>query len=162
VTTKGSVVAGCIALAALGCSHADREADREAILKTDRTWAVAAEARNLEATVSFWADDAVVMAPGQPPLVGKAAIRKYVAESFQVPGFGIRWETTQVTVASAGDIAYATGTNAVTLNGPDGKPLTYPGKVATVWRKAADGSWKCVLDIWNDEPKRPTATPPRP
>jgi len=57
VTTKGSVVAGCIALAALGCSHTDREA----ILKTDRTWAVAPEARNLEAAVSFWADDAVVI-----------------------------------------------------------------------------------------------------
>jgi hypothetical protein len=58
------------------------------------------------------------MAPSQPTLVGKDAIRNYVAESFKLPGFAIEWETTQVTVAPHGDVAYATGTNTTTLMAP--------------------------------------------
>jgi ketosteroid isomerase-like protein len=33
---------------------------------------------------------------------------------------------------------------------------TASGKAATVWRKGADGSWKCVVDIWNDGPGKPS------
>jgi uncharacterized protein (TIGR02246 family) len=157
-----SVVAGCVTLAALGCSRVDLDAERASILKTDKSWLRATQAKDLERTVSFWADDAVVMAPGQPALVGKDAIRKYVAESFKLPGFAIEWETRQVTVAPHGDVAYATGTNTATLNGPDGKPMTFRGKAATVWRKGADGSWKCVIDIWNDEPRTPSEPPAKP
>jgi uncharacterized protein (TIGR02246 family) len=157
-----SVVAGCVALAMLGCSRVDLDAERASILKTDKAWLGATQAKDLERTVSFWADDAVVMAPSQPAFVGKDAIRKYVAESFRLPGFAIEWETTQVTVAPHGDVAYATGTNTTTLNGPDGKPMTFRGKAATVWRKSADGSWKCVVDIWNDEPGKPSEPPAKP
>jgi uncharacterized protein (TIGR02246 family) len=162
VPSVRSVVAGCIALTALGCSRVDLDAERAAILETDKTWLGAAQAKDLERTVSFWADDAVVMAPGQPALVGKDAIRKYVMESFKLPGFAIQWETTQVTVAPHGDVAYAMGTNTTTLNGPEGRPMRFRGKAATVWRKGADGSWKCVVDIWNDDAPKPSELPAKP
>ena len=29
------------------------------------------------------------------------------------------------------------------------------GKAVTIWRKQRDGTWKCVLDTWNGNP-RPT------
>src|SRR5262249_60928711 len=79
----------------LGCSHVDVAAERDAILATDRPWQDAIAARDVERTVAFWADDAVVVAPGQPTAVGKDAIRRFVTESFKIPGFGGRWETTQ-------------------------------------------------------------------
>jgi uncharacterized protein (TIGR02246 family) len=147
-----SIVAVCIVLAGLGCSHVDLAADRAAILRTDKPWQEAIAAKDVERTISFWADDAVVLPPGQPSLVGKDAIRGFVTESFKAPGFGIRWETGQVTVAPRGDFAYALAKNRTTLNGPDGKPMAFLGKSVTVWRKGADGSWKCVVDIWNDDP----------
>jgi ketosteroid isomerase-like protein len=30
--------------------------------------------------------------------------------------------------------------------------LSMPGRGYTIWRKEADGNWKCVVDIWNNPP----------
>jgi len=114
----------------------DIEAEQAAILKIDKEWASAAsEGRDIERIVSFWADDATVFPPGFPAVVGKDAIRQYVSESLKIPGFSVGWESTEVTISPNGDFAYAVGKNHF-----------------TVWRKEADGSWKCVIDIWNEEP----------
>jgi uncharacterized protein (TIGR02246 family) len=120
------------------------------ILRLDAEWAQAAERRDIERILRFWSDDATVFPPGGPPIAGKAAIRSYVAESLKTPGFSISWKTDNVVVSRGGDLAYATGTNRVTFIGPDGRQVTVDGKAVTVWRREADGSWKCVIDIWND------------
>jgi uncharacterized protein (TIGR02246 family) len=120
------------------------------ILKLDSEWARAAESGDLERILAYWSDDATVFPPGSPALVGKAAIREYVAGSLRTPGFRISWKTNDVTVAASGDLAYGIGTNRVSFNGPDGKPVTVEGKAVTVWRQDAGGAWKCVVDIWND------------
>jgi uncharacterized protein (TIGR02246 family) len=152
-----SGVAGCALLAVLGCSKPDLEAEKAAILATDKPWMAAIATKDLEKAISFWGDDAVVLPQGQPAVAGKAALRAFATEMFKIPGFNIRWETTQVTVAPGGDMAYALHKITTTLTSPDGKLLTIPGKAVTVWRKGADGAWKCVVDTWNDE-----APPPKP
>jgi len=144
-------VASCTLLSILGCAHVDVAAERDAILATDKPWQEAIAAKDVDRALSFWADDAVVMAPGGASLTGKNAIRGFVAEAFKMPGFGLRWETTSVNVASQGDLAYALAKTTTTVNGPDGKPTSLRGKAATVWRKGTDGRWRCVVDIWNDE-----------
>ena len=148
--------AGCTLLSLLGCSRVDVEAERAAILATDRPWQEAIAARDVERAVSFWADDAVVMPAGQPSVTGKEAIRGFVKETFKVPGFGLRWETSSVNLAPQGGLAYALATTTTTFSGPDGKPVSIPGKAATVWRKGSDGRWLCIVDIWNDD------APPKP
>src|SRR5215471_2723009 len=109
-----------VMLSALGCAHVDVAADRDAILATDRPWQEAIAAKDVDRALSFWADDAVVLAPGQPKLVGKDAIRRFVTESFKIPGFGIRWETTSVQVSPQGELAYAFANTTTTFNGPGG------------------------------------------
>ncbi len=137
-------------LALIGCrAHTDAAGERVAILHADQEWANAAASKDVERTVSFWAEDAVVFPPDQPAIRGKDSIRAYVLASFKMPGFAVRWQTTELTVSPGGDLAYGSGTNVVTLNGPDGKPVTLAGKAVTVWRKGSDGDWKCVVDIWN-------------
>ena len=144
-------VVGWAVLSLVGCAHVDLEADRAAILATDRPWQDAIAAKDVERSVSFWSDDAVILAPGQPSLVGKDAIRRFVSESFKIPGFGIRWETTGVQVSPHGDLAYAFANTTTTFNGPDGKPSGMKAKSVTVWRKGPDGRWRCVVDAWNDD-----------
>jgi ketosteroid isomerase-like protein len=39
----------------------------------------------------------------------------------------------------------------VTLNDPTGKPVNDRGKFLEVWKKQADGKWKCTMDIWNSD-----------
>jgi len=136
-----------------GCASVSSQADvRSEIMRLDAEWSRAAQNRDVDRVLSFWAADAIVFPPASPAVVGSAAIREFVAKSFQTSGFSISWKTTTVAVSRSGDIAYTTGTNRVTFNAPDGKQVTVEGKAVAVWRREKDGSWKCVIDIWNDVP----------
>lgn len=150
-----------VALLASGpaAAKADVAAERAALARADKEWSEAAVARDVEKVLSFWTDDAIVYPPGQPAVVGKDALRRFVTESLGVPGFSIRWETSAFEVAPSADMAYGLGTNVVTMNDPHGKLITERGRGVTVWRKGADGRWRCVIDVWN---AGPAAAPPAP
>lgn len=129
------------------------DAERDALKTTDERWAAAASAgRDVDAIVAQWTDDAKVYPPGMPVIEGKAAIRQFVADSLQVPGFSITWTPEHVTVSADGTMGYCTGSNRMTAPGPDGNVATMIGRYVTVWRKEADGVWRCAVDIWNAGP----------
>jgi ketosteroid isomerase-like protein len=131
----------------------DVAAERILLLKRDAEWAIAAsEGRDLERVLSYWTDDAIVMPPGLPAVIGKAALREYVQASMKIPGFRITWTSTDVTFSPEGNFAYMLGTNMVEMNGPDGTPVGRDGRAVTIWRKEADGEWRCAVDIWNAPP----------
>ena len=140
--------------ALVGCATAGNPTDvRARILRLDAEWSEAAQTRDVARIVSYWSDDATLLPPGgSPPIVGKAAIREFVAKSFENPSFRISWKTNDVVVSPGGDFAYGIGTNRVSVTAPDGTPITVDGKAVTIWRREPDGSWKCVVDIWNDAP----------
>src|SRR3954465_11718489 len=78
----------------------------EALKQLSRDWSTRAATGNMDVILNGWADDAVMMAPGLPPLEGKAAIRGYVEAASRLPGFKISWEPVTVHVARSGDLAY--------------------------------------------------------
>lgn len=120
----------------------------EQLLRRDAEWAAIASAgQDVEAILAYWTDDAIVFAPGMQPISGKAALREYVTSSLNIPGFKISWKSTDVRLS--GDLAYMLGNNSVTLNGPDGVPVTIQGRAVTIWRRDSDGEWRCAIDIWN-------------
>ena len=124
--------------------------ERERLLERDAEWsALASEGRDVAAILSYWTDDAVVFVPGLPPVSGKDALREYVLNSLNIPGFNISWKSTDVQVSADGSLAYMFGQNKVTMNGPDGASFTSEGRAVTIWRFEADGEWRCAVDIWN-------------
>ena len=128
-------------------------AEKERLLRRDSEWARAAsEGRDVDRILSYWTDDAVVLPPGLPSVVGKAALRQYVEGSMRIPGFRITWESTDVTFSPDGQLAYMFSRNEVTVNAPDGAPITTEGRAVTIWRRESDGEWRCAVDIWNAEP----------
>jgi len=127
----------------------DPARDEAAIRAADARWLAAAQAHDLEQSVSYWSDDAVLLVTGSPAIVGKDAIRRYVTGAFTIPDFSISWTMDHVAVAKSGDLAYATGTNRISMTTPEGKPVVEHNKAVEVWRKERDGSWKCVVDIAN-------------
>lgn len=130
----------------------DVSADRAELLRRDGEWALAAsEGTDIERILSFWTDDAVVLAPSLPAVVGKDALRGYVEGSLQIPGFRISWSSTDVSFSPDRRLAYMFSANAVTMIGPDGLPATSPGRGVTIWRREADDQWRCAVDIWNAE-----------
>lgn len=132
----------------------DIEAEKAALLELDREWSrLASEGADIEAIVHYWADDAVVVAPGQPPVVGHNALHDMVESSVQIPGWSISWEADDVHVSPDGRMAWMSGTNRVTFQNPDGSTTTAHGRSLTVWEKNDLGEWKCVYDIWNDAPR---------
>ena len=141
----------------LSCTNQkiDRKTEEDNLMQISREWSKSAAADSVEKTLSYWADDAVVMSPGQAPLKGKKAIREMVESSFKIPGFKISWEPLSVSVSLSGDMAYMLEQNQITLNDSLGRPVTEFNKGVTIWRKEADGSWKNIVDMWNaDTPQR--------
>ena len=121
-------------------------------MQTSRDWAKACATGNVELIVSFWAEDATILPPGQVSVVGKEAIRKFVRESLEIPGFSLTWEPEQATIAVGGDLGYLIEKNQTTFKDESGTLQTQHGKVTTIWRKDPAGRWKCVIDIWNSNP----------
>ena len=76
-----AVLAGCQSVSAPAPDPVREEA---AIRATDARWLAAAEAHDLERTVSYWTDDVYMMPPGGAALVGKEALRRYVGGAFAI------------------------------------------------------------------------------
>jgi|SRR5688572_3103452 len=136
---------------------ADTQALETTLRNLDAEWSKAAGAKDLEKTVSFYSDDALVMPSNSPVLRGKAAARAMWQSMFSMPGFGGGWKATKVEVAESGDLAYITGNYEINETDASGKPKTDKGKYLAVMKKQADGSWKCVADMFNTD--LPAAAP---
>lgn len=139
-------------LSSCGGNQINIKEEGEKLMQTSREWSKAAATGDMEKTLEYWAEDAVVMSPGQPPLKGKAAIRGMIEGTSNIPGFRISWEPISVEVSESGDMAYMIEQNQITMNDSLGNPITEKNKAVTVWRKEKDGSWKNVVDMWNAVP----------
>jgi len=138
----------CICFA-LSCTDKkpDNKAEAEKLMQLSKEWSKAAGSGDIEKTVSYWDEDAILMSAGQPTLKGKHAIRQMVEESFKIPGFHISWEPLSVEISENGDMAYLIERSQVEMKDSTGKTLMHHNKAVTIWRKQADGSWKNVVDI---------------
>ena len=77
--------------------------EKERLLKRDAEWAkLAAAGRDIEGMLSYWTEDAIVIPPGLPAVVGKSALRQYVENSMKLPGFSINWTSTDVAFSPDG------------------------------------------------------------
>jgi len=143
-------------LTIISCSqpHVDTKAEGEKVMQLSREWVRVASTRDVDKTVSYWADDAFLMSAGQPPLKGKQAIRQMVEESYKIPGFRISWQPQSVEVSQSGDMAYMIENSQVSFTDSMGKPITLNNKAVSIWRKQADGSWKNVVDISTPDPSQ--------
>lgn len=142
--------AATLVLFHLGCvsegESVDIEAEREALLETDRAWAAAAAAGDIERLTSYWADDATNYFPGAPVARGKEAIGELVRRNRLQPGFSLSWEPQEAVVARSGELGYTSGTFALSIENPEGQPVTRQGHYVCIWKKREDGSWKCSVE----------------
>ena len=124
--------------------------DDSAIRNADTEWSHAVEAKDLDKTTSFYADDASVYPFNAPLATGKDNVRQLWSQFFNSPGFHLQFAPTKVEVAKGGDMAYDAGTFELKMNGGDGTPTTTQGKYVVVWKKQ-NGHWKAVADIFNTD-----------
>jgi len=113
-------------------------------------------AGDLAASITNYADDAVVMMPGMPIMTGRPAIEagmKGMMDMMKVNAAS--FTTTDVMVS--GDMAVETGTYDMTTTMRGAKPMNDKGKYMTLWKRQTDGSWKAIRDINNSDGPPPPA-----
>jgi ketosteroid isomerase-like protein len=125
----------------------------------DAQWSKAAAAKDLEQTIGFYSDDAIVLPPNAATAATNEAIRNVWKDLLATPGLMIRWEPDKVQLAKSGEMAWVNGTYKLTMNDPSGKPVEDHGKYLEVWEKQADGNWKCRADMWNSSLPVPEPAP---
>lgn len=128
-----------------------RAADEAAIRAAATEWGKAAAARDLEKTLTFYADDASMFPPNMPIATGAEARRKVWTELLAPPDLAFSITTTMVEVARSGDIAFETGNFEDSFNDKKGKQMKIVGKYVVVWKKHASGQWKAAADIFNSD-----------
>lgn len=130
----------------------DHSADIAAIMKADSSWDKASEAKSADGWLSFYADDAIMMPPGENVCKDKASREASIKKMFATPGVSLRFQDTKVEVSKAGDMAYAVGVYQWNSKDATGKDYHETGKFCETWKKQSDGNWKCIVDIWNADP----------
>ena len=148
--TNSLLVTLILGFAAATCLAADPKLE-QALRDADADWSKAAASKDVDKTVSYYADDAIVMPTNAPVANTKDAIRKIWGDLLTGPGVTITWKATKVEIAKSGDIGFIAGTYELTMNDASGKPVNDRGKYLEVWEKQPDGKWKCGADIWNSD-----------
>jgi uncharacterized protein (TIGR02246 family) len=108
----------------------------------------AARRKDATAFASYFAESAVQMPPNARPLKGRPAIRDAMAGLLDL-GADLRFETLDVRVAEARDMAVSRGKYHLAMDTPDG-PVKDEGSYLEVWQKIAD-NWKITLDIYHSD-----------
>lgn len=138
----------------ISCSEQaiDQEAEAEKLMELSRDWAKTAnETDDLDEIQKFWADDAILLFPGQSAIRGSKAIKNMLEETSGIPGFEINWEPKEAYVSQSGDLGYVIFHNYFTMPDSTGKLITTYNKGVEIWKKQ-DGTWKNAVDIYNSDP----------
>lgn len=152
-----ALIAASIATPALA---SDRQAAESAIRTLDREWSAELGAKNLDGVMRVYAEDAVLLAPNQPIVVGKQGIREWFQERFATPGYSASFVPNRVVVSESLDMAYETGAFEVSWTAPDGETMWGVGKHLVTWERR-DGAWRVTAEsISTDGPAKPAGRNP--
>ena len=161
VLASASICAACSNRAQVAPGDAvDLDAEKAALLQRDKDWhAAVAEKNDVDRITSFFASDGIMIGSGQSTATGRAALTEAVRGLVAGPDFQDEWEWARVELSPDGKLAYLVGNTTITINDTDKGPVTSRARLLNVWRKDPDGIWRCVVDMWVDEPV--TDAPPK-
>ena len=104
----------------------------------------AVNARDLDAAIELWREDAVIVQPDGQPLRGREAVAG--ALRALIDG-GVELQTEVASIIEAGDVALVSGTLTLGIpngDGPDGR-FTNRSSSVVIYKRGADG-WRIALD----------------
>ena len=131
------------------------EADVKSIKAVNEKFLAAWNADDLDILVALLDDEAVIMPPGEPAVIGKQACEAWIASSKEAFSSEHIWSSDEIVVSA--DWAFSRGTSAGT-NTPKagGDPIQIDGKYIWLMKRQSDGSWKyarCIFN-WNNAPEQ--------
>jgi ketosteroid isomerase-like protein len=104
---------------------------------------------DVDGVANMYADDAIILAPGAPAAVGKAAIHTFLAGDIAgAKKAGVDDTAGEINGSEiSGNLGWVSG--AYSITDPAGKKVD-SGKYTTVFRKT-NNEWKIIRDTWNSD-----------
>jgi ketosteroid isomerase-like protein len=121
-------------------------ADIQALRDIAATHIRAGLAADWEVWTATCADDVVLLPPGAAQVDGRVAAKKWLEGFPTITAF----EGVPRVIRGSTDLAFTTGSGSMTLT-LDGKPTPGRFKWLAVFHKQADGNWRMLADMWNEE-----------
>lgn len=128
-----------------GCGQGAMSTDTSALEARSDAWEAALNAKDIDALVAMYTDDARVLPPDGEMTSGHDGVREAFSGMIDA---GIGGTTTIVEATVAGDVGYIVGTFALAA----GDEPAGTGKYIETWRLGDDGQWYISNDIFNDDP----------
>ena len=126
---------------------------KDTIQARDNEWAAAFNAGNVVALTALYEEDAVLLAPGGPPIHGNAAIGETFSSFFGVFQ-NLRAFTDEVRPAGD-DYAIEIGHVEFDQADEDGTLFSVTLNYVVNWHKGEDGVWRLAIDIFNEQNREP-------
>ncbi|MFY0563317.1 YybH family protein [Archangium lansingense] len=134
--------------------------EEEVLLRTDREFNAATQARGADGWVSFFAKNGSMMRD-KGPITGHEAIRAAVEAGFSNPDHSLTWEPQRAEITPGGRLGFTTGRFLSVRKDANGQRVESRGSYMNFWEKQPDGSWKVVVDI-GDPDELPPPPPTKP
>ncbi len=150
----------CTPTAQSGAGGDDTRAEDEAAIRDLRAaFGESQAAGDAERVAAFYADDAIILNPGDASTTGIGDIRAGIAAFHEE----YEWSSQEPIEALQveGDLAFTrTAWSAVRIDRDTGEAMEASGKSVHIYRRQSDGTWKIVTDIFNfDHPVDPVTSP---
>ena len=114
-------------------------------------WLLEGSEAQREALMKLYAEDAVLLAPGQEAVDGADAIDQFYFPEDSGPTTVARFERATASIEGSTCLAAITGASSAQWE-YEGETTDYEGQYMILARQAADGSWQIGRMIWNSQP----------
>jgi len=128
--------------------------DREAIAALQKGTIAASMAFDVNALLDLWTDDAVLLPPRHEPIVGKAALRRFLEEkrqqyaNYDMLAYDEEWNEVMV----VGEYAYQWGMVSFRMKPTTGSEIEAAVHAVRILKREDDGYWRVARTIWNQAP----------
>ena len=127
---------------------ADADSARTGIEAQNRRFEAAMAAGSADSLAALYTDDAAMMAPNMPGVIGRDSIRAAFVPMMQGGKATLTLNT--VAVSANGPMAVERGTYHFTITPTHGAAQAESGKYLVHWHKV-NGTWLLADDIWNSD-----------
>ncbi|MGE3839737.1 MAG: SgcJ/EcaC family oxidoreductase [Hyphomonadaceae bacterium] len=144
------------ALSAASCATApnlDLNHVRDAVIAAETAERDGWAARDIEAVMNAYTEDALIIAAGAP-VRDKHAAREAFVRFMADPGFSLTFSSDPAIVAESGELAVATGIYSATFTNPQTNAIErFDGYHLLTWRRDSDGQWRIQRQLTAPSPR---------
>ena len=124
---------------------------RKTIAESYVRWAEAAKAKDVDALISMYANDATILPDEKEAVSGKDAIRAFYSDWCSQRDKLVEQKFENINSVQEGDLLIDSAKYSGVLI-RDGKEVPFKRKRLVVWKREFQGPWKILRDSWNKSP----------